>query len=133
MERTKTARRVDDETAKRITDEATARAERIAKRYKEQKAAPGSEAHLRRVVAELKTGQPDYSQMTPEFAEVTRRQLSDLKSTVLQLGDLQSVTFKGVGPGGFDIYEVKFENGLTEWRIGLTPDGKIEGIGFRPL
>jgi CubicO group peptidase (beta-lactamase class C family) len=128
-----TARRVDDETAKRITDEATTRAERIAKRYKEQKAAPGSEAHLRRVVAELKTGQPDYSQMTPEFAEVTRRQLSDLKSTVLQLGDLQSVTFKGVGPGGFDIYEVKFENGLTEWRIGLTPDGKIEGIGFRPL
>jgi len=29
--------------------------------------------------------------------------------------------------------EVKFENGLTEFRIGMMPDGKIEGIGFRPL
>jgi CubicO group peptidase (beta-lactamase class C family) len=128
-----TAQRVDDQTAKRITDETAARAERIAKRFREQKAAPGSETHLRRVIAELRTGQPDYSQMTPEFAEVTRRQLSDLQSTVLQLGALQSVTFKGVGPGGFDIYDVKFEKGLTEWRIGLTPDGKIEGIGLRPL
>jgi hypothetical protein len=128
-----TARRLDDQEAKRIADEATARAERIAKRFKEQKAAPGSEAHLRRVIEELKAGQPDYSQMTPAFADVTRRQLSDLKSTALQLGAVQSTIFKGVGPGGFDIYEVKFENGLIECRIGLTPDGKIEGIGFRPL
>jgi hypothetical protein len=71
--------------------------------------------------------------MTPAFADVTRRQLADLKSTALQLGAVQSTIFKGVGPGGFDIYEVKFENGLIECRIGLTPDGKIEGIGFRPL
>jgi hypothetical protein len=42
----------------------------------------------------------------------------------------RATTFKGVGPGGFDIYEVKFENGLIECRIGLTPDGKIEGTAF---
>jgi hypothetical protein len=71
--------------------------------------------------------------MSPPFAEVTRQQLGSLKATILQLGSVQSVTFKGVGPGGRDIYEVKFENGMTEWRIGLMPDGKIEGIGFRPL
>jgi len=128
-----TARRLDDREAKRVADEAAARAERIAKRFKEQKAAPGSEAHLRRVIEELRAGQPDYSQMTPAFADVTRRQLGDLKSTTMQLGALRSVTFKGVGPGGADIYEVKFENGLIECRIGLTPDAKIEGIGFRPL
>jgi CubicO group peptidase (beta-lactamase class C family) len=128
-----TAQRLNDQEAKRIVEEAAARAERIAKRFKEQKAAPGSEAHLRRAIEELKTGQPDYSQMTAAFADVTRRQLSDLQSTILQLGAVQSVTFKGVGPGGADIYEVKFEKGLSEWRISLTPDGKIEGIGFRPL
>jgi hypothetical protein len=52
---------------------------------------------------------------------------------ILQLGVVQSLTFKGVGPGGRDIYEVKFENGLTEWRIGMMPDGKIEGIGVRTM
>jgi hypothetical protein len=127
------AKRLDDAEAKRIADESAARADRVAKRFKEQKAAAGSEAALRRVIDELRLGQPDYSRMSPSFADFTRQQLADLKSTVVQLGSVQSVTFKGVGPGGFDIYEVKFENGLTEIRIGLLPDGKIEGIGFRPL
>lgn len=127
------AKRLDDAAAKRMTDEAAARAELVAKRFKEQKPAEGSEAHLRRVIEELRTGQPDYSKMTPKFADVTRQQLPNLKAAVTQMGALQSVTFKGVGPGGFDIYEVKFEKASAEFRIGLTPDGKIEGIGFRPL
>jgi hypothetical protein len=55
-----------------------------------------------------------------------------LKASIIQLGAVQSVIFKGVGPGGRDIYEVKFETGLAEFRIGLMPDGKIEGILFRP-
>jgi hypothetical protein len=127
------AKRLDDAVAKRMTDEAAAKAEAVAKRYKEQKPAPGSEAVLRRAIEELRLGQPDYSQMSPAFADVTRQQLPNLKANIDQLGAVQSVTFKGVGPGGFDIYEVKFQDGLTEFRIGLTPDGKIEGIGFRPL
>jgi Domain of unknown function (DUF3471) len=127
------ARRLDDAEAKRAADESAAKADAIAKRFKEQKPAPGSEAALRRAIEELRRGQPDYSQMSTTFAEVTRQQLSSLKETVVQLGSVQSVTFKGVGPGGRDIYEVKFENGLTEWRIGMMTDGKIEGIGFRSL
>jgi CubicO group peptidase (beta-lactamase class C family) len=127
------AKRLDDADAKRMSDEAAAKAEAVAKRFKDQKPAPGSEALLRRAIEELRLGQPDYSQMSPAFADVTRQQLPNLKSAVGQLGAVQSVTFKGVGPGGFDIYEVKFQNGLTEFRIGLAPDGKIEGIGFRPL
>jgi hypothetical protein len=125
------AKHLDDAEAKRITDESAAKAEAAAKRFKEQKPAPGSEAALRRAIEELRLGQPDYARMSPGFADVTRQQLPDLKSTVIQLGAVQSVTFKGVGPGGRDIYEVKFENGLTEFRIGLMPDGKIEGMGFR--
>ena len=50
-----------------------------------------------------------------------------------QLGVLQSVTFTGVGPGGADIYQVKFEHGTTEWRIMLGTDGKAVSIGFRPI
>ena len=131
MERT-LAKRVDDAAAKRMTDEAAARAELVAKRFKEQ-SRRREVKRLRRMIEELGTGQPDYSKMTPKFADVTRQQLPDLKAAVTQMGALQSLTFKGVGPGGFDIYEVKFEKASAEFRIGLTPDGKVEGVGFRPL
>jgi hypothetical protein len=50
-----------------------------------------------------------------------------------QLGALQSVTFTGVGSGGADIYQVKFEHGTTEWRIMLAADGKAVSIGFRMI
>ena len=127
------AKRIDDAEAKRLADEAAARASEAAKRFKDQKPAEGSEAALRRTIEGLRSGQPEYSTMTPEFADVTRQQLPNLKAAVAQLGAVQSVTFKGVGPGGADIYEVKFENGLAELRIGMTTDGKIAGILFRPM
>ena len=34
------------------------------------------------------------------------------------------MTFKGVGPGGADIYDVKFANGAQEWRIWLDAGWK---------
>jgi hypothetical protein len=71
--------------------------------------------------------------MSPGLADVTRQQLPQLKETITQLGALESVTFKGVGPGGADIYEVKFEHGSTEWRIMMESDGKVAGVGFRTL
>jgi hypothetical protein len=46
---------------------------------------------------------------------------------------LQTVTFKGVGPGGADIYEIKFENGRVDWRIILAPDGKVASLGVRKV
>lgn len=120
-----------DQTAKRI-DEAQAAAllAAVAKRFKDQTAAPGSETALRRDIDELQRGEPKYELMSPGLADVTRRQLPQLKDALTQLGALQSVAFKGVGPGGADIYEVKFEHGSTEWRIMLESDGKIAGVGF---
>ena len=120
-----------DQTAKRIDEaEAAALLATVAKRFKDQKAAPGSEAALRRDIDELQRGEPKYELMSPGLADVTRRQLPQLKATLIQLGAVQSVAFKGVGPGGADIYEVKFEHGSTEWRITLESDGKIAGVGF---
>ncbi len=40
--------------------------------------------------------------------------------------------FKGVGPGGADIYSVRFEKGALETRIWLGVDGKIENTNARP-
>jgi D-alanyl-D-alanine-carboxypeptidase/D-alanyl-D-alanine-endopeptidase len=123
-----------DMPAKRI-DEArvAALAAAVAKRFKDQTPVPGSEAALRRNIDELRLGQPKYELMSPAFADVIRQQLPQLKTAINQLGALQSVTFKGVGQGGADIYEVKFEHGSTEWRITLDSDGKIAGVLFRPL
>jgi uncharacterized protein HemX len=70
--------------------------------------------------------------MSSGLANVTRQQLPQLQNTINQLGAVQSVTFKGVGPGGADIYEVKFEHGSTEWRIMMQSDAKVANVGFRP-
>jgi hypothetical protein len=125
------ATRLDDAEAKRIAGEDAARAALVAQRYKDQKAAPGSEEALKSNIEGLRAGEPKYDLMSPGLAQVTRQQLPQLKETISKLGALQSISFKGVGPGGADIYEVKFEHGVTEWRIGMTPDGKIQGVNFR--
>jgi len=122
-----------DITAKRLDDaQATALSASLAKRFKDQTALPGSEAAVRRLVEELRIGQPKYELMTPSFADVTRQQLPQLRTIITQFGAVLSVTFKGVGQGGADIYEVKFERGSSEWRITLEPDGKVGGVLFRP-
>jgi hypothetical protein len=127
------AKRLTDAEAKSAQDAIDARNAEIANRAKEQKATPGSEAALRRTIQELQAGQPNYDLMAPAFADVTKQQLPQLKAALGQLGDLQSVSFKGVDPqGGADIYSVKFANASTECRIILGPDGKTAGMLFRP-
>lgn len=71
--------------------------------------------------------------MSTGLAATTRQQLPQLQANFAQLGSGQSVSFKGVGPAGADIYQVQFSNGAIEFRIGLGPDGKVENAGFRPL
>jgi CubicO group peptidase (beta-lactamase class C family) len=121
------ATRLNDAESKQLADAAAA----FAKRFKDQTAAPGGEAALRRMIEELRQGKPNYDLMTLDMAGVTRQQLTQIQSTIVQLGALQSATFKGVGPGGADIYTLKFEQGSLEYRIWLAPDGKIEGANFR--
>jgi len=123
-----TAKRLDDAESQRVADAAAA----YAKRFKDQTPAPGSEAALRKMIEDTRLGKPDYDQMSAGLAAATRQQLSQLQASILQLGALQSLTFKGVGPGGADIYTAKFENGALEYRIWLGPDGKVESANVRP-
>jgi hypothetical protein len=124
-----TATRLNESEARQIAESQAA----VAKRFQDQTQDPRTEAALRRNIRELQVGQPNYEMMSPNLADATRQQLPQLKTTMDQLGALQTVTFKGVGPGGADIYEVKFEHGSTEWRIMMDANGKIAGVGFRPL
>ncbi len=120
------AKRVDDAAAKQLQ-------ETLAQRFKDQKALPGGEAQVRVEIDQMQRKQPTYERMTPEFAEVARPQAEHIEGLIGGLGTLQSITFKGVGPGGLDIYEVKFEHGTLEWHILLDADGKVAGEGLRPL
>ncbi|MDQ2944365.1 MAG: serine hydrolase, partial [Acidobacteriota bacterium] len=72
------------------------------------------------MIEDVRFGKPDYNMMSAGLAAATRQQLSQLQPTITQLGAIQSVTFKGVGPGGADIYRVNFESGSLEYRISLT-------------
>ncbi|HTX39758.1 MAG TPA: serine hydrolase [Bryobacteraceae bacterium] len=122
----------ETETRQALADIEAHKAE-IARRFQAQAQSPGTEAALRRSIQEMQAGQPRYDLMSPQFAAVTRQQLPQLKETIAQLGKVQSVTFKGVGAGGADIYEVVFEHGKLEWRIMLGPDGKTLGMVLRPM
>jgi CubicO group peptidase (beta-lactamase class C family) len=121
--RSQPAKRLDDAEFKRIADAAAD----LAKRIKDQTQGPGTEAALRGLIEGLLSGKPNYDQMSPGLAGATRNQLSQLQSMVKPRGALQSLTFKGVGPAGADIYVAQFENGSFEYRIMLDADGKIAG------
>jgi hypothetical protein len=116
-------KRLDDAEAKQVADAAAA----FARRFKDQTAALGGEAALHKLIEDLRLGKPDNDSMTAGM----RQQLPQLQAGT-QLGALQSLTFKGVGPGGADIYTVKFEKGSLEYRIWLAPDGKVENANLRP-
>jgi hypothetical protein len=121
-----------DQSTKRIDKaEADRAAEQLAKRIKDGTAQSGSEAALRHTIESLQAAQPNYDEMMPASVEATRQQLPTLRRSLEQLGQLQSISFRGVGNGGWDVYEVRFANGLSIWRIVLAPDGKIGGLLFQ--
>ena len=100
-----TEKRLSDADAKIVLDAAAG----FDRRFKEQKPAAGSEAAVRRMIDELIAGKPNYDLMSAGLATATRQQLTGIQSMFAGFGALQSITFKGVGPGGADIYQVKFE------------------------
>ncbi|HEY4338838.1 MAG TPA: DUF3471 domain-containing protein [Steroidobacteraceae bacterium] len=119
-----TAPRIDDKSAKQIEDALSAR-------MQSKTASPGSEAAVRRLFAGLLSGNPDYDEMSPPFAEATRQQLAQLHTAAQGLGPIQSVQFHGVSPQGADTFEVQHEHGTSSMQIMLSADGKISGAGFR--
>lgn len=103
----------------------------IDRRVKAQVASPGSEAALRTLIDELRRGKPNYDLMSPAMAQETRRRLAQDQATMAKLGALQTVTFKGVGPAGPNIYQASFEKGSLEWRIWLNLDGSVDVFRYR--
>jgi beta-lactamase regulating signal transducer with metallopeptidase domain len=126
------AQRVDAARAHEIGSLFERRIALAPDRFRNQTPAPGSKAAVLRVIAEVRHGTPDYTRMGPPLAERMRAQLPALSSAAVALGAVQAAYFRGVGPGGYDIYGVKFANGSAELRILMGADGTTEDMLFRP-
>jgi hypothetical protein len=113
------ANRVSDAVA---TKEAAEFQQRIASNTSHLR----TEAALRHQIDTLERGEPDYSVMTPEFAEATRQQLPQIKNLLFNVGDLKSLAFSKVLSNGSDRYIATFARGRLECTIApLSPDGRV--------
>ena len=93
----------------------------------------GTEAALRRLVAGLASGSPDYAKLSPQFAEVVRRDLPKTQPLFSSMGELRSVTFQKRGEIGDDVYHLKFANGGVIMSAALDADGRMVGGILRPM
>jgi glyoxalase superfamily protein/uncharacterized protein DUF3471 len=111
-------RRIDAATAQSIES-------RTAERVKDQVANPQSEPALRRLIAGIASGKPDYAEMSTTLADATRQQLPNLQAGHQELGAIKSIEFLGVSRQGEDAYTVRHDNGASHWKIALDSRGKI--------
>lgn len=92
----------------------------------------GTEAALRRLVAGLASGSPDYDKLSPQFAEVVRKDLPMTHPMFKTLGELKSVTFRGRGMLGDDGYDLVFANGKVLMSVALDSEGRMAGGILKP-
>ncbi len=76
-------------------------------------------------------GGPSYKRVGVELSTKLRRPNSVLHTLLKHYGAPKTLNFKGVGPGGYDIYAVQFEHGSAEARIDFAPDGTLEDLNLR--
>jgi hypothetical protein len=124
--------RIDEARASDIEATFRRRVAMAPDRFRDQTPFPTGKAALRQSIEDLARGTPRYDGMSPQIADKLRQQLPQLQPIMVSLGAVQSIFFRGVGPGGYDIYGVKFANGSAEFRIDISPDGRIEDVNFRP-
>jgi len=97
---------------------------------------PGTntEAWLRRYLAGMQRGEPNYDEMMPPVAAQARQRLSEMTARFEKWGTLQAIRFKNTDRLGGDVYIATFERTQVEWTVSpLTPDGKISYGGFQEV
>ncbi len=102
----------------------------LVTRFAENLPSPGTEEALRRVIGEFQRGEPDYSRMSAYLGGVVRSQIGAIKHLQAANGPLKSITFKGPGGDGDDVFVVAYEHSTGEVRIALDAEGRI--MDLRP-
>jgi hypothetical protein len=126
------AKRVDAARGAEIQDTFARWVAAAPDRFTDQTPAQGSKAGLLQAIDDLQRKVPTYQHMSPQLADSLRRNVSELRAMLTALGAPESIFFRGVGPGGYDIYGAKFANGFAEFRLLMGADGTIEDMVFRP-
>jgi hypothetical protein len=91
------------------------------------KAARPTEAPLRKFIADIAKGTPDYTTMGQALADAVRG-TPQAADRIKALGPLKTLVYTETGPGGMDIYNATFEKGALMFRISMQADGKIGGL-----
>lgn len=125
------ATRVDAAVAQAVEADFARRLAKVSDRFREQVPAAGGKEMILRGIEDLRRGTPDYDRMSAPLAAKAHRLLDEMRTTFQALGAVESIFFRGVGPGGYDIYGAKFENGSAEIRLLIEPDGKAGDVIFR--
>ncbi|HJY36697.1 MAG TPA: serine hydrolase, partial [Steroidobacteraceae bacterium] len=118
------AKRIAAAESKPLVEAAMAAGQRL----REQRPATGGEAMLRRVVASVANGKPDYAAMTADQAKEIRSSLTEFRSTLDALGALKAVRFQKVLESGIDYYVLDFEKGAADAAVELAKDGRVSGL-----
>jgi hypothetical protein len=118
------AKRLAAAESKRAVEDALA----AGRRVREQRAANGGEAMLRRVVPSMATNQPDYARMRPDVAKDAQQNLAAWHTDLEALGALKSVRFQKVLDSGSDLYELTFDKGMADAAIALDRDGRVSDL-----
>jgi len=93
---------------------------------------PGTETVLRSLVAGLASGSPPYDKLSSQFAEVVRGDLPRTHPMFSSMGELKSVTYRGRGPMGDDVYDLVFANGGVRMSVALDANGRMTGGMLQP-
>lgn len=91
---------------------------------------PQTEAALRKVIAQIAVGDPDYSALDPDLVEAVKQQGPNVRRDMAGLGALKSVTFKQVDGLGSDVYHATFEHGEMDWVVYVNGEGRIANIFY---
>ncbi|MBV8753385.1 MAG: DUF3471 domain-containing protein [Hyphomicrobiales bacterium] len=126
------AERIDATKARAIEERFERWLTSSPERFRDQVPVPGSKEAVLQLIHELQQGAPDYARMNPLLAEALRPQATNLQAILAAYGSVDTAYFRGVGPGGYDIYGVKFANGSAELRLMMAADGTIDNVLFRP-
>jgi hypothetical protein len=125
-------KRIDAARGQAITDIFARRIAAAPDRFRDQAPMPGGKAALQQTIIDLQRGVASPAHIGVPLAERLRRQSPPLQATLAALGAVEAIFFRGVGPGGYDVYGVKFANGFAEFRLLMGPGGIAEDLTFRP-
>jgi hypothetical protein len=90
-----------------------------------------AEITLKKTIADIQAGKPDYDRMVPELVEGMKAQ-PGVQQQLAALGPAKAFTRVGDSENPW-IWDVTFESGMVlTWTISINDDGVISGLFVKP-